>query len=163
MLPFHCPGVVTVLTFHSLLQYPLKAAESHIPPGYLWIICQFVPLHAEWNSASISHIKHGHLAQYGCDGTQEEAGHGSQPGIMAQYILQDSAFLIQSSASQAGSGAQYCSNLDKREHFMLTNPMTLNLAFKQTLRALLSVSEKKFEQKICFQTENILFKPDQTS
>jgi hypothetical protein len=46
---------------------------------------------------------------------------------------------------------------------MLTNPMTLNLAFKQTLRALLSVSEKQFEQKISFQTENILFKPDQTS
>jgi hypothetical protein len=66
------------------------------------------------------------------------------------YNLQDSAFLIQSSAS--GSGAQYCSSLDKRAHFMLTDPMTLVLtimvknsiglvpAFELTLRALCTMS-----------------------
>jgi hypothetical protein len=74
-------------------------------------------------------------------------GHTKRLGVGANwYSLQDSAFLIQSSAS--GSGAQYCSSLDKRAHFMLTDPMTLVLtimvknsiglvpAFELTLRAL---------------------------
>ena len=37
-----------------------------------------MPLHAERNSACVSSTDHGHLAQYGCDGTHKEAGRGSQ-------------------------------------------------------------------------------------
>jgi hypothetical protein len=37
-----------------------------------------VPAHAELNHASGSSIDQGHLAQYGCDGTHKEAGHGHQ-------------------------------------------------------------------------------------
>jgi hypothetical protein len=59
------------LTYHSLLLSPLSAAVSHSPP---WIIRPLVPTHAEWISACVSRTKHGHLAQYGCDGTHKEAG-----------------------------------------------------------------------------------------
>ena len=40
----------------------------------------------------------------------------------SSYSLQVSALVIQSSSS--GSGAEYCSNLDRRAHFVLTDPMS---------------------------------------
>ena len=50
-------------------------------------------------------------------------GRTKRRGVGASsYSLRDSAFFIQSSAS--GSGAQYGSSLDKRAHFMRTDPMT---------------------------------------
>ena len=50
-------------------------------------------------------------------------GRTKRRGVGASsYSLQVSAFLIQSSGS--GSGAPYCSSLDKRAHFMLTVPIS---------------------------------------
>ena len=53
--------------------------HTFLLPGS-WIIRALVPSHAERNSACVSSTDHGHLAQYGCDGTHtgKEAGRGSQ-------------------------------------------------------------------------------------
>ena len=71
--PFHRPGV----------DIPQPAAVSLISSRITlssWIIRPLVPgpSHAERNSASVTRTDHGYLAQYGCDGTHEEAGSGHQ-------------------------------------------------------------------------------------
>ena len=43
-----------------------------------WMISALVQSHAERKSACVSSTDHGHLAQYGCDGTDKEAGRGRQ-------------------------------------------------------------------------------------
>ena len=69
--PFRRPGVY--------VPQPTAVPLIHgrITPSS-WIIRALVHSHAERNRACVSSTDHGHLAQYGCDGTHKEAGRGSQ-------------------------------------------------------------------------------------
>ena len=69
--PFHRPGVYVPQPTAVLL------IHGRITPSS-WIIRALMPSHAERKSACVSSTDHGHLAQYGCDGTHKEAGRGSQ-------------------------------------------------------------------------------------
>ena len=73
--PFHHPGVYVTPWLPQQTVVPL--IHRWITPSS-WIIRALVPSHAERNSACVSSTDHGHLAQYGCDGTHKEAGRGRQ-------------------------------------------------------------------------------------